>query len=166
MVRGQAFTQRLKGRATRLINECGILKAVEPTAITGNEFVVPAMALWDTGATVSTISKKIVDALGLIPFSKSKVFHAGGEGVANMYKVNILLPNGVGVHAATVMEGVLNGFDALIGMDIITMGDFVITNRGGKTVFSFQIPPTHEYDFVKQIQNGVGEKKKNVKGRK
>ena len=52
------------------------------------------------------------------------------------------------------MEGVLNGCEVLIGMDIITVGDFVVTNRNGKTVFSFQTPSTHEYDFVKQIRNG------------
>jgi hypothetical protein len=29
----------------------------------------------------------------------------------------------------------------LIGMDIIMMGDFVISNGGGTTLFSFAIPP-------------------------
>lgn len=82
------------------------------------------------------------------------MYHAGGEGITNLYKVNIFLPNGIGVQAVTVMEGVLNGCEVLIGMDIITVGDFVVTNRNGKTVFSFQTPSTHEYDFVKQIRNG------------
>ena len=32
-----------------------------------------------------------------------------------------------------------------------------------KTVFSFQIPSTHEYDFVKQIDQGVGQRKTKKK---
>jgi hypothetical protein len=31
--------------------------------------------------------------------------------------------------------------DLLIGMDIILLGDFSISNCGGKTLFSFAIPP-------------------------
>lgn len=60
-----------------------------------------------------------------------------------------------------VGEGLLPpGIDMLIGMDIITLGDFALTHKNNGTVFSFQIPSTHEYDFVKQIQNGVGTKSK------
>jgi hypothetical protein len=33
------------------------------------------------------------------------------------------------------------GADVLLGMDIITMGDFVINNADGQTLFSFVIPP-------------------------
>lgn len=46
----------------------------------------------------------------------------------------------------------------LIGMDIINLGDFALTHKNGGTVFSFQIPSTHEYDFVRQIELGVGQK--------
>lgn len=48
------------------------------------------------------------------------------------------------------MEAALKDCDMLIGMDIISQGDFALTNRDGRTVFSFQIPSTHLYDFVKQ----------------
>jgi len=33
------------------------------------------------------------------------------------------------------------GTDVLIGMDIIMIGDFAISNGNGKTLFSFAIPP-------------------------
>ena len=49
-----------------------------------------------------------------------------------------------------VSEAVLNGFDVLIGMDIITLGDFSITNVGGKTIFSFRVPSTETIDYVQQ----------------
>ncbi len=37
--------------------------------------------------------------------------------------------------------------DILIGMDVITMCDFAITNKCGNTVFSFDIPSTHRTDY-------------------
>ena len=54
-----------------------------------------------------------------------------------------------------VSEAVLNGFDVLIGMDIITLGDFSITNVNGKTVFSFRIPSTETVDYVQQEKQKV-----------
>lgn len=44
----------------------------------------------------------------------------------------------------------LNGSDVLIGMDIIARGDFAMSNSNGKTKFTFQIPATHEHDYVKE----------------
>lgn len=81
----------------------------------------------------------------------------------NAYLVDIVLPNNLLKKNVQVTEGKLNGFDVLIGMDIISLGDFVLTHRDNNTVFSFQIPATHEYDFVKAIQQGVGQKKKKKK---
>lgn len=52
-----------------------------------------------------------------------------------------------------VTEGVLSGFDLLIGMDIITTGDFSITNVGGKTIFSFRVPSIKELDYVKESKS-------------
>jgi len=40
----------------------------------------------------------------------------------------------------------------LIGMDIINLGDFAITNAIGKTTFSFRIPSVQEIDFVPDAQ--------------
>lgn len=60
-----------------------------------------------------------------------------------------MLPNGVGFHTMTVMEAVLKDCDVLIGMDIITRGDFAITHSDGNTTFSFQIPSVRKIDFEK-----------------
>ena len=38
----------------------------------------------------------------------------------------------------------------LIGMDIINLGDFSITHKDNGTTFSFQIPATHNFDFVEE----------------
>jgi hypothetical protein len=47
---------------------------------------------------------------------------------------------------ATLAE--LEGADVLIGMDVITLGDFAVTNENGTTTFSFRIPSLHTVDYV------------------
>ena len=37
--------------------------------------------------------------------------------------------------------------DMLIGMDVITLCDFAITNSGAETKFSFQAPSQFDIDF-------------------
>lgn len=115
-------------------------------------------ALWDTGATASVISTEVVKQLGLAPISQCKTYHAQGESIVNVYLVDLILPNKLRVKDVRVTEGRLNGFGLLIGMDIINLGDFALTHKNNQTEFSFQIPSTHEYDFVKQIEQGVGTK--------
>jgi len=75
------------------------------------------------------------------------VYHANGSSDVNTYGVNILLPNNIGFHALKVTEGILTGIDVLIGMDIISKGDFAITSFHGNTKFSFNMPSTHDIDF-------------------
>jgi hypothetical protein len=38
-------------------------------------------------------------------------------------------------------------FNVIIGMDIITLGDFAISNKDEKTVLSFRIPSVDTIDF-------------------
>ena len=52
-----------------------------------------------------------------------------------------------GVSEFKVASGDLKDTDVLIGMDVISMGDFAVTARNGCTKFSFQIPSTHDIDF-------------------
>lgn len=147
----QAFTVRSEQRLDRLITECGISEPFDPNSGLEHPQVHTVKALWDTGATISSITKDVVDKLKIQPYSIGEVYHAQGKSDTNMYMVNIFLPNRVAVSAVKVLEGVLHGCDMLIGMDVISHGDFSITHKNGGTIFSFQIPPTHDYDFVKQL---------------
>ncbi len=56
------------------------------------------------------------------------------------------------VGAVPVSEGGIAGADILIGMDIIAMGDFAITNGNGRSSWTFRMPSVEEIDFVKEIQ--------------
>lgn len=146
----KSFTLSPPHILNRLITPVKVCIAHIPSSGAPHPPVKVINALWDTGASCTTISKKIADDLGLVPFRFETVYHAQGSGVAPVYKANIILPNNIEFPAIPVLGGDLYGFDALIGMDIISQGDFALTHRDGKTVFSFQIPSTHLYDFVKQ----------------
>lgn len=81
----------------------------------------------------------------------TKVQTASGLEDAETYLINIGLPNGVGFAILQVTKAELgNANDVLIGMDIISQGDFTITNKGGNTVFSFRHPSATHIDFVKE----------------
>jgi len=158
-----AFTSRNEHLTSELMTPCGVGASKDSTTPFSPADIQQYSALWDTGATASVISTEVVNRLGLSPISQCRTYHAQGESIVNVYLVDLLLPNHLLIRDIRVTEGHLNGFGVLIGMDIINLGDFALTHREGKTVFSFQIPATHEYDFVKQIQQGVGQKKKGKK---
>jgi hypothetical protein len=104
-------------------------------------------AIWDTGAMRSTISTQIAEELKLIPLGQTRVCHADGESICNYYVVNLLLPNRIEIKMLMVNEGKLTDTDMLIGMDVISLCDFTITNPGPETKFSFQVPSTLDIDF-------------------
>jgi len=105
-------------------------------------------AIWDTGATNSVITKNVVTKIGLKAIGITQVNTAGGKLECNVFMINMFLPNNIGIPNIRATEGILGGnIDVLIGMDIISKGDFAITNTNGKTVFSFQIPSIYKIDF-------------------
>lgn len=119
------------------------------------------IAIWDTGATHSAITKRAVDDLGLQPTGVRETRHAGGKSSNNTYLVNIVLPNKVMIPHVRATEVQLipddNVLDdaqpqLLIGMDIIGLGDFAVTNANDKTTFSFRVPSVQEIDFIPDTQ--------------
>ena len=113
------------------------------------------IGVWDTGATNSVITEKVAKELDLKPIGIKEVHTASGSDFQNQYLINIVLPNGVGIRNVLVTEGKLNQIDLLIGMDIITLGDFAITNLGGQTTMTFCMPSCHTFDFVQEYPSGI-----------
>lgn len=97
-------------------------------------------AVWDTGATNTAISKNVIDDLSLKPSGKVNAHGVHGPNLVNTYLVHVGLPNRFLVSSIRVLEGKMSNIDVLIGMDIITKGDFVISNANGKTAFEFGMP--------------------------
>ena len=97
-------------------------------------------ALWDTGATTTIISSRIVRELKLEAFEQANVSGIGGVNDVNTYLVHISLPTGDTYTYLEVMESDFEDYDVIIGMDIIGTGDFCFTNADGRSLFSFRYP--------------------------
>ncbi len=79
------------------------------------------------------------------------VHHAQGSSLVETFLVNIGLPNNVGIPGIPVSRSVLpSEADILVGMDIISLGDFAVTNHDGLTKFSFRVPSVDHIDFVEE----------------
>lgn len=105
-------------------------------------------AIWDTGATNSVITQKVIDACSLVATGVAEVHGVNSTSLSDTYLVNIVLPNKFIVSGARVTKGDLPDAEILIGMDVINQGDFAVTNHGGKTIFSFRMPSQEHIDFV------------------
>lgn len=147
----KAFTTRYNGRSLRLTNEVEIFPAHAPSAPIpqGKKY----QALYDTGATHSSISPRVVADLQLASIGATNVGVGGGTLTTTSHLVNIGLPNRVMFAMLRVAQMVLHGgIDVLIGMDVIGSGDFSVTHHNGNTAFSFCVPSRREIDFVADIQ--------------
>lgn len=152
-----AFTAKFNGIARVLKTPCLASIAHNPVKDESHP-KIEFIGLWDTGATGSVITKNVVESLGLVPIGETKVFHANGDSIVNVYLINIVLKTGVQFPFTTVTEGILPGADLLIGMDIISKGDFSISNFGGETIFTFRTPSVESKDFVKDRKEMEQEK--------
>jgi len=147
----KAFTLDHNGLAKSLQTQCGICEGISVDDLNKGAKHPPitnVTAIWDTGAEMSSVSEKIVQAMGLVPVGRARNYTAGGEIDVNIYVINILLPCNVSFAMIPVTGNDLGDADMLIGMDIISQGDFAVTNAGGKTTFSFRIPSIERIDYV------------------
>ena len=147
----RAFTIQYNVRSARIVTELKLSKPSEVAEIQINDSsVTDTLALWDTGATCSVITKTTAEKLQLPCIGKRTIHHARGSEDVPTYIVNFYLPNRVVFPSVLVSEcaDVAGGFGAIIGMDIISQGDFSITNFDGKTRMTFCIPSIHNTDYV------------------
>ena len=105
-----------------------------------------AKALWDTGANCCCISYDLVKKLNLKPIGAMPIATPSGTAIYNKYMIDIELPNDIEIKDVTVCESEIGAqkLDLIIGMNIISKGDFAISNYNNKTKFSFRIPTSAE----------------------
>ena len=161
-----SFTRNYGGLNRVLESKVGVTGPYLPSSGNPEPRIVEFDAIWDTGATGSVITNNVVLALQLKPVDRQTVQTANGEREANVYLVNLHLPNNVGVTLVRVTDGNMVGTDVLIGMDIITIGDFAVTNFKGQTCMSFRIPSAGRIDFTKRKKSGNAHKKRSGRKRK
>lgn len=164
MIQVFAFTKKSQKIEKKLCTQ--VLLACD-----GREAEFPA--LWDTGATISCISHEVVQALGLVPTGRMEIKTVSGTKTVETYLIDVKLPNDFPVSNVAVCDSEIGsqGIGFLIGMDIISRGDFAVSNHNGKTYFTFRIPSAGHMDFVQELKlknitgtHGTGKRKKT--GRK
>lgn len=150
----------------------GISNRIVTEAILKNPFTnqdLNTYGLWDTGATDSVITKSSAEKLGLIPTSKATVNGVHGQKDVNVYYVNITLNNNNITLDTKVTEceelSADHSVGMIIGMNIISQGDFAITNMGGQTVMTFRTPSLQVIDFVKGAKSSTPIMSSKIPGR-
>lgn len=144
------FTIAYDSAVTKITSHCAVSVG---RAAPSDAPLLELDAIWDTGARMTTISYRVAQMLGLSGGKKTTVNSIGGAKDFESYSVNIIIPTGLCVTDVQVLCGDLRSCDVLIGMDIIQMGDFAISNAGGKTTFTFRILPDESaVDFAKPFR--------------
>lgn len=107
-------------------------------------------AVWDTGAYSSVIADKIAQKFNFKPVGAKEIHGVTGKEPTSVYLVSIHLPNQAVLEEVEVMSCSCDiGCDILIGMDVITQGDFTINNHQGRTTFTFRMPSIERHDYTK-----------------
>jgi len=135
-----------KGLLTSLATPCHITPAFHPGKSLPKCPRIEFNALWDSGATKTVITPKVIEALGLQPLRRiGPILLQGIDGVekSQAYEINLSLPSKITIHELTVVSknpGDMVWWDVIVGMDVISQGDFSVMNRNGKTEWSFSVP--------------------------
>lgn len=100
-----------------------------------------AIALWDTGSTFSGISHELAERIGLAARDAGPSETAGGKIVTVDYFATLLLAEDFCFPCVHMLEfPSAAGFDVIIGMDIISGGNLLISNRNNRTMLRFEYP--------------------------
>ena len=131
----RALTTRYSGITRVPFVEVEFSEAFDPATTSNPPPSKKFRAIWDTGATSTVITPKVVSDLNLKPVTKADAKTAGGSIRADVCLVNLTLPNGVRVIGISACVLPVTDGDALIGMDIIARGDFAITSGEKEKLF-------------------------------
>ena len=103
---------------------------------------------------MSVIDWRVVEECHPPQVSVAAVKTVHGTEEMPIHVIDLEISNDVQVPALEVIAGDIGDADVLIGMDVITLGDFAVTNADGFTQFSFRTPSQEHIDFVAEIDQG------------
>jgi hypothetical protein len=149
-----AFRNEYQGLPNQLISD------VEVISVDDSSKHSIYKGVWDTGATMTMITPKIFTELKLTVVDTAMVHGVNSLMKVPVVLVNFVLPNGIIVDGVRVTVSDIQGIDILIGMDLIQLGDFSISNFEKKTVFTFAIPPFQNRTDLYEKAVAVSKRKK------
>lgn len=134
------YEQEFEGRIMAILSDAYVFEAVDLDKEKPSNSFHTTHAAWDTGAEITIISPRIVKSLNLKPITKTKVMGIGGDETVDVFKVHVGLPNNFLYEDLVVYCSDIDDYDILIGMDIISLSDFFLTNVEGNSKFCYRIP--------------------------
>ena len=128
------FSISLGSLADEIVTEC------EFVSLDQQRRVKALRAMWDTGSNATILSTKLVSELRPDHFGQGGMTGIGGQSEGDTYLLHVSLPTGDIITYQEVYEANLGDYDAIIGKDIITRGNFHLDCDHGETLFSFELP--------------------------
>ncbi len=131
---GASFTIEQGRRAKLLRSEVVVNNAIESVARS-------AKAIWDTGASQSMISRRLVKRLGLVAAGRRRVYGPNAAAFHDTYRVELELPGGMEIGELEVLETDMLSPDieVIIGMDVISRGTLIVACRDTSTELTFAL---------------------------
>lgn len=119
------------GLVLRIISQVTVMPDIDGESVT-------VSALWDTGAMFSMLNDSIAKKLNLLEIGNTRYRHADGVSESSIYVGRLELQGGLEISDIELLGlSDIHDFDVLIGMDIISQGDFRVRNENWNTVFTF-----------------------------
>ncbi|MBM4171727.1 MAG: hypothetical protein FJ214_07670 [Ignavibacteria bacterium] len=131
-----------------------IITPIEISPVNQSSKKYKTKGIWDTGASGTVITQDVVDNLSLEPTGMAMVHTASESNVrTTTYDIEIHFSDKLIINIPRATLGkITSDIGCLIGMDVIRLGDFSITNLDNKTCMSFRVPSLHEIDYRKSPQ--------------
>lgn len=144
-----AYTHTYNSIERRIIVKCFVSAPKTPKGEDGEEL----KALWDTGASVTCISTKLSERLGLPVIDSMDITVADNRKVkADVHCVQLRMGSFIVPHVTAAVLNMDNcEHDVIIGMDFMINGDTSISHYGGKTVLTFRQPSLETKDYVEEL---------------
>ena len=153
---GLVYTVQYKGKQSMLLTEIRIATEFDSAKGESPSNEHAFWALWDTGAEASNVTQRVIDKCGLKYHGTDKASTTKGTDDVDVYRMSMRLWDGFWV---PYIEGrkadELHDFDVLIGIDVISLGDFAVTHKVGETMLSFRVPSIDHIDFAQDHRGGI-----------
>ena len=147
-----AISHMAPGIADRIVTPVTAKNALSASQINTN-------GLWDTGAQNSAITTKAATLLGLMPVKKANIRGVHGVQEVNVYFIEIVLNNpDITVKCLVTECSELSNdgsVDLLLGMNVISRGDFSISNYNGHTTMTFRVPSLEDKNYVEELKDYI-----------
>lgn len=120
--------------ADEIVTECDFVSLDQKRRVTARR------TMWDTGSNATILSTELVSKLQPDIFGPGAMRGIGGQSEGNTYLLHVYLPTGDTITYKEVYADELPDCDAIIGMDIIALGNFHLDLCEGELTFTFNLP--------------------------